>query len=150
MLSSSDNVRGAWVRAMQTQGGPQPCPVCEHRPQLRQHVFTATMALALIHLYHRQAVAVEGASIPEIVKTGDSLKKLALWGLVRHWRHPDSGEESYALTNEGLEVVLKRRTVTRHCVAAHGLALWFWGSPVWIDDTLSQRYSYDDLMRVPA
>jgi hypothetical protein len=138
--AKADNAaRDAWLRTMRTEG-PTACPVCLHTPQLRQHVFTATMALALIHLYHRGAPVAEN-TIPEVVTTGESLKKLALWGLV------SEADGKIKLTEEGHEVAVKRARVAPICMSAHGVTLWLSGDPVWIDETLSQRFSYEDLMK---
>ena len=133
-------VRGEWLAKMRDGGGPAHCPVCYHTTQLRQHVFTTTMALALIHLYHRSVTVAEEA-IPEVVKTGDSLSKLVLWGLAIE------RPSGFRLGEEGFEVVMRRMRVSRQCVAANGYALWFADDRVWIDETLNQRYSYEDLMK---
>jgi hypothetical protein len=137
-----DDAAERWREEMRVHGA-KPCPVCNHTPQLRQHVFTATMALALIHLYHRGGPA-EAGSIPELVKTGESLKKLVLWG------YATQRGDAFSLTKSGLAVVVRQEAVPVRCVAAHGQALWFAAESVYIDDTLSQRYSYDDLMREGA
>lgn len=133
------DVRARWIAEMEERGATD-CPVCFHAPQLRQHAFTATMALALIHLHHRGEPAAAD-TIPMLVSTGESLKKLVLWGLARY------EEGAYRLTPEGEEVVHKRATVARHCMAANGYPAWFSGARAWIDETLNQRYSYEDLMR---
>jgi hypothetical protein len=132
----------AWRQRLQTTG-PEPCPTCGHVPQLRYHVFTVTMALALIHLYHRGEPAPE-EMIPEIVKTGESLKKLALWGYV------DEREGAYTLTKVGLEVVLKREPVPKALTTASGVPMWHSAETALIDEVLRQRYSYDSLMEAPA
>lgn len=140
LMSLAGPARAHWVRGMMEDGKARACPVCYHDPQLRGHVFTTTMALALIHLYHRGAPAGED-TIPEVVKTGDSLKKLVMWGLVAE------GEGQYRLAPDGQEVVAKRLRVARQCMAANGYALWFSGDKVWLDETLNQRYSYENLMK---
>jgi hypothetical protein len=144
-MTSNDNVadkpvtRDDWIAYMQTFGS-EACPTCGHRPQLRQHVFTVTMALAMIHLYHRGGPAPAG-TIPDVVTTGESLKKLVLWG------YATSRGDNYSLTKLGLEAVLKRVTVPLHAVAAHGHVLWFSEEEALIDAMLNARYSYDSLMR---
>lgn len=132
--------REEWIDEMRTAGA-LPCPTCVHVPQLRKHAFTTTMALALIFLYRRKAPV----PAPAHVRTGDSLKKLEWWGLARRAEPGD-----YELTDRGTEVVLKRNTVPRYLVVAHGQALWGTGELIWIDEALNQRYSYEDLMREPS
>lgn len=143
MHSTSDEAQGsareAWVAAMRDAGEAAPCPVCAHMPALREYVFTATMALAMIHLYRRGGSAAVD-SIPEVVSTGESLRKLEIWGLIEQ-----RGDE-YQLTEEGHEVVVRRMMVPRQCMTANGQAAWFSGEKVWINDILSQRFSYEDLM----
>lgn len=136
-------VRDAWRKRVHDQG-PVPCPVCRHVPQLRKYVFTTTMALALIHLHHRGGPAA-AVSIPEVVSTGESLKKLVLWGLAA-----EVDEGVFQLTGRGAEVVQLRRKVERECVASHGVPLWYSPEEVWLNETLNQRYSYEDLMAVSA
>ena len=136
------DVRSRWIAEMEG-GTAVDCPVCFARPQLRGHTFTATMALALIHL-HRRGEPATAESMPAVVKTGDSLKKLVLWGLALY----EHG--AYRLAPEGEEVVMRRATVARHCMAANGYPAWFSGARAWIDETLNQRYSYDDLMKGEA
>ncbi len=138
------DVRARWIEAMKRSeetagGGAIDCPVCFRKPQLRAHTFTATMALALIHLYHRGGPAAAD-TIPALVTTGESLKKLVLWGLALY----EGG--AYQLSPEGEEVVQKRATVARYCMAVNGYPAWFSGERAWIDETLNQRYSYEDLM----
>lgn len=138
-------VASAWRRQL-SQQGPSPCPVCQHKPQLRKHVFTGTMTKALIYLHHRVEPA-DAESMPEEVKTGDSLKKLLLWRLAVE------AEGKYQLTAAGLDAVLLRAKVPLECVAAHGTPMWFSGpdSDIWLNESLNQRYSYDEMMApVPA
>lgn len=144
MLSDSERaqaqaVAAAWRAELLTQATT--CPVCHHMPALRRHVFTGTMALALIHLYRRGG-PVPIDSIPEVVRTGDSLKKLIVWGLAG-----ETGDGEMSLLPMGLEAVLERDRVAKECATANGYAVWFSNDRVWLRETLSQRYSYDDLMR---
>lgn len=127
----------AWRERLKSAA--EPCPACGHLPQLRRHKFTSTMALALIHQYHKGA-PIAARAIPPRLSTGGTLVKLVLWGLVRV-----SGGQC-ELTREGLDTVLERRSLYRECVAAHGVPMWWDGDLVTLRQTLDQRWSYEDLM----
>lgn len=126
-----------WRERLKTE--PEPCPACGHLPQLRRHKFTSTMALALIYLYHKGA-PIEVRVIPPRLATGETVRKLALWDLVKI-----TGERC-ELTKTGLATVLERTSLYRQCIAAHGVPMWWDGELVALRETLDKRWSYDDLM----
>jgi hypothetical protein len=133
---ATKEIRAAWIGHVLGDGGPR-CPVCAAEPMLRRYTFTETMALAMIFLRNNREKTV--IQLPEDFTTGDSLVKLRLWGYV-------NDSLSIELTGRGEAAVKLMRKIPRTCQTINGRPVAFSTEAKRLNEYLSQKYDYDQLM----
>jgi hypothetical protein len=163
-----DSLAGAkdWLRNRLRDGAR--CPCCTQRAQAYRRTIHASMAQALIRIYHETAFAYTTAPAHVTVIDGNphvrfadvldhrqiaDAAKLRYWSLIREY--PETREDGgrrglWRITWTGYQFVRVETNVLRYAIVYDGRLLDLEGPPVTIRDCLGKGFDYAALMRGAA
>lgn len=133
------------------------CPVCGHYVKLYHRKLTSTMAIALIYIYRYFVLHPEKKWV-HIEKLFKNIKDIPAHdtSVLRHWGllekkgtmkedgNPDCGY--YGITEKGKLFVNNKATVKKHVNLYNNEVVDFEGDEIRIEDALSQKFHYNELM----
>jgi len=131
------------------------CPCCSQFVKIYQRPITSSMALALIILYkegpgyHHWGNLIDKKGYSNCVNSGDK-SKMVYWGLIEKKKGTrDDGSKRngyYQITNRGKDFVEMKISVPEHAYIYNGKFLKFDDQLVSIQDSLSEKFNYKELM----
>lgn len=145
--------------ALAREPGGTTCPCCRKHVQFYRRKFNVRMALSLIYLYRATRnnaeswVHISGHCVREYGFIPGDHAKTIWWGLLERKPTEDEGKKHsgfYRLTEKGRAFVERRHRIRPYAVEYMSEVEYFTGEPIYIDDALTARFDYAELMREPA
>jgi hypothetical protein len=124
------------------------CPCCTQMAKVYRRKVNSTNARSLITLY-RAGGASAFLHAPSLPGDTHEISQMAWWGLIEEENviRPDGGRAGFwRMTERGVQWVMMQATILKYALVYDSRCLGFQGKNVTIQDALSSRFNYSELM----
>ena len=132
------------------KGEDMKCPCCERYSKIYRRPLNATTAFQLIKLYKMSGEKRDYIYIEDLpMRGGGDFTKAAHWGLIEPKPHTTDAKKSsgfWRLTNDGILFVKGEKTIIESIIVFDNEVRRFEGKMVSINDVISVKFNYQELM----